>query len=71
MATTRTLTIDGMSCDNCVQHVTRALENIPGLRVENVQIGSARISSEVDSVSDQQLISAMEEAGYDARIAGN
>ena len=68
MESLRTLQIDGMSCDNCVRHVTRALTGIEGVRVDNVTIGAARVAYDPAQVTDQQVLAAVAEAGYDARI---
>ena len=69
--TTRTLEIDGMSCDKCVQHVTRALTGVEGVRIDNVTIGAARVAYDSAQVSDQHVVSALAEAGYDARVTNS
>jgi len=63
------LSIQGMSCGHCVAAVTRALEGVEGIGVEQVAVGSAKI----DVASDEQLraaIQAIEEEGYSAAAAG-
>ncbi|MBV9470896.1 MAG: heavy-metal-associated domain-containing protein, partial [Abitibacteriaceae bacterium] len=44
METTQ-LKITGMSCDVCVQHVTKALQNVPGVQQVqvNLQAGTATV----------------------------
>jgi mercuric reductase len=67
-----TLRIEGMTCDNCVRHVTEALRSVPG--VTDVRIGSWKsrqaavvAGSEVD---DKSLEAAVEKAGYHAVVTG-
>ncbi len=39
-------TVDGMHCDACVRRVTHALGDIPGVRVNHVEIGRAEVLAE-------------------------
>ena len=60
------LTIDGMMCQNCVKHVTKALESIPGASNVNVRLEDKKATVTVpDSVTDDTLKSAVAEAGYE------
>ena len=60
------LTIDGMMCQNCVKHVTKALEGIPGASNVNVSLESKKATVTVpDSVTDDTLTAAVAEAGYE------
>ena len=61
---TRVLTITGMSCGHCVMSVRKELEKIDGILIEDVQIGSARVSIDETGGTDQDLRRAVEEAGY-------
>ncbi len=61
---TQDLTIQGMSCGHCVMSVKKELGKIPGLKVEDVQIGKARVSFDETKVTEQDLSKAIEEAGY-------
>jgi copper chaperone CopZ len=65
-----TLDISGMTCSHCAAHVTRALEGVPGVRIEKVAIGSATVSYEPASASPAQIAAAVTESGYDARPGG-
>lgn len=57
------LEIDGMSCGSCVSHVRKALERVPGLKVERVSVGAADV---VASLSENAAIQqAIEDAGYE------
>jgi copper chaperone len=62
--TTRTLTIDGMTCGHCVKAVTMALQDLPGVEVRDVRIGRAVIRTEDSVVTPAQVKTAIDEAGY-------
>jgi copper chaperone len=66
MSTTqqKTLSIDGMHCEHCVEVVREALESIRGVSVEHVEIGTADVAYDPSSVSDDQLATVLEDAGY-------
>ena len=59
----KTLKIEGMMCQHCVAHVTKALQGVEG--VENVEVNlkkkTATLTTEVDN---ETLVKAIEEAGY-------
>ena len=61
------LEIDGMSCGHCVAAVSQALKELPGVSVEQVRIGSAEVSYEPAQVSPADIVSAVEDAGYNAQ----
>ena len=65
----QTLQIDGMSCGHCVARVQKALARLDGVHVDQVEIGSARVTWDPDRVSLQRLREAVEEAGYEVRGA--
>lgn len=66
-APTRTaLTISGMSCSACVRGVTAALSRVPGVTKVDVEIGRAVVEG---SAEERLLITAVEKAGYGARLA--
>ena len=58
------LTIDGMSCGHCVAAVRAALERLPGVEVQEVVIGHARISYDPATVDRAAIEAAVEGAGY-------
>jgi copper ion binding protein len=61
-----TLTIEGMSCEHCVRHVTEALKGVSG--VSSADVDLKKKSAEVEhgeSVSLDALRAAVEEAGYE------
>jgi copper chaperone len=63
--------IDGMSCGHCVAAVRRALEEVAGVRVEAVAVGSARVAYDAAMVAPAAVVAAVEEAGYGARLEEN
>lgn len=67
---TKTLTIDGMSCEHCVSHVQSALQGVSGVQTADVSLegGTARVELSED-VATEALIQAVEDAGYDAKAA--
>lgn len=62
-----TLLIDGMHCGSCIRRVTQALSSVPDLRVEEVRLGAARLSSDAGSSRVDDAIAAISKAGYKAR----
>ncbi|GHV86343.1 mercuric reductase [Spirochaetia bacterium] len=62
-----TLTIQGMSCEHCVAHVTKALTGLNG--VNSAKVSLKDNNAEVDhgdNVTLEQLKDAVSEAGYEA-----
>ncbi|MFM8507748.1 MAG: heavy-metal-associated domain-containing protein [Actinomycetota bacterium] len=63
--TTTVLHISGMSCQNCVKHLTQALRGVAG--VDTVEVSLEAASATVHSggaVSHEAMKAAVEEAGY-------
>jgi len=58
-------TVEGMTCNHCVHHVTVALNEVEGVKDVKVSLAekSVLINSE-DSVNFETLRFAVEEAGY-------
>lgn len=64
------LNVEGMSCQHCVAHVTQALEAVEGVSRVEVSLEDASAIVEFDgAVSDEALIAAVKNAGYEASIA--
>ena len=60
------ISIEGMGCQNCVKHVTEALENISGVKKVNVSLEKNNAVVDYDGeISDEVFKSAIDEAGYD------
>ena len=69
MKQTRELAIEGMSCQMCVKHLTKALTGVPGLTVKDVTVGSAVLEYDPSAVTDDQIDGAIRDAGYEPRPA--
>ena len=70
VAMEKKLNVEGMMCDHCVAHVTKALEGVPG--VSSVKVSLADKDAVVEAspeVTDEALVSAVKEAGYEATVA--
>ncbi|MDZ7638158.1 MAG: heavy metal-associated domain-containing protein [Bryobacterales bacterium] len=61
------LEIDGMHCDGCVRRVRKLLEMAGAAEVDQVEIGSARISVRMDGPDAAVFVEALNEAGFVAR----
>ncbi|MFA9416240.1 heavy-metal-associated domain-containing protein [Natrinema sp. HArc-T2] len=61
----QTLTVEGMSCEHCEQSVEDALANVQGVQSVDVDLDAAQATVEGDAAT-QDLVSAVDEAGYDA-----
>ena len=60
------ISVEGMGCQNCVKHVTEALEALDGVDKAEVSLekNNAIVTLSKD-VSDEVIKSAIDEAGYD------
>jgi copper chaperone len=63
------LQIEGMSCGHCVAAVKRALDALPGVQVDSVEVGAARVQYDPAAVSRDQITAAVADEGYAAAIA--
>ena len=64
----KTLKIEGMMCQHCVAHVTKALQAIQG--VESVSVDLKKKEAVVEcamEIEDKTFISAICEAGYEVK----
>ena len=62
------LSIDGMSCENCVRHVREALESLEGVvRVAvSLEKGEAELEATVELIADE-IKDVLDEEGYDLK----
>jgi len=62
------LNLPDMDCDHCVQRVTQAAQELPG--IEDVKVSLADKQAEIrydgSKVNEQQIRAALDEAGYRA-----
>jgi copper chaperone len=63
-----TLKIDGMHCGSCVRRVNQAIAAVPGVVVNEVRVGAARISSAEDPAPVDLVIDAIRKSGYAAHL---
>ena len=63
-----TLRIDGMHCGSCMRRVSHALASTPGIVVDEVRIGAARVSSDENPPPLGLAIAAIAKAGYTAYL---
>lgn len=61
----RTITVEGMSCDHCEQSVEEALEGVDDVESATADRESDSATVEGDADPDA-LVTAISEAGYDA-----
>lgn len=63
----KSITVEGMSCEHCEQSVTEALEGVDGVEraTADRESDSATVEGDADPTA---LVSAVTEAGYDASI---
>ncbi|HVJ07532.1 MAG TPA: heavy metal-associated domain-containing protein [Acidisarcina sp.] len=62
------LRIDNMHCGACVRRVTQTLNSIPGVQVDDVQIGAARVHVTGDTVTPETIVAAVAKAGYPTHV---
>ncbi len=65
------LRIEGMSCDHCVQSVSRALRAVTGVSSARVELPAGAATGEAvveGSALAAQLVDAVRRAGYEARV---
>ncbi len=64
------LTVEGMGWGACVAKLSRALRAVPGVAVEQVAVGSARVSFDPATTSPQGVTDAVARVGFVAREGG-
>ena len=61
----RTLSVEGMMCQNCVRHVKNALEGVSGVEAVSVSLENKTAAvTAAESVTDEALKAAVTDAGY-------
>lgn len=66
---TTTLSITGMSCQNCVRHAREGLEAVAGVTAVTVTLEPGRAQIEHEGTPVDALIAAVNEEGYTATPA--
>jgi len=62
------LSINGMSCGHCVSRVKQTLAALPGVQVNDVDIGAATVTYDASMESAEAIANAVSEAGYPAHV---
>ena len=72
MSETVSLPVKGMTCAACQARVQRSLQQAPGVTSAsvNLMLHSAAVTFDQATTSPEQLIEAVQRAGYDAALAG-
>lgn len=61
---TRTYTVDGMSCDHCVHAITSEVTQVAGVEGVAVDLGAKQVTVNGDPIDDAAVRAAIDEAGY-------
>jgi copper chaperone len=64
------LTIEGMTCEHCVRAVRGRLEKTAGIKVADVQVGSAVLDYDPRTTNVDDIEEAIADEGYTAFVAG-
>lgn len=59
------LTVKGMTCQNCVRHVQKALSNVEGVAVAEVNLDESSAKVRGEDLDAAKLAAAVQEAGYE------
>ena len=63
---TTTLNVPAISCQHCVNAITKEVSQLPGVKNVAVDLASKRVSVDAsEQVSTEQIVEAINEAGYD------
>jgi copper chaperone len=62
--TTREFKINGMTCNHCVMAVKKELARVPGLQVQDVTIGSAKVTYDEREIPVEHITAAIAHGGY-------
>ena len=65
------LKVTGMSCENCVQSVTKTLRDVEGVRDAKVDLASgiAQVDFDETKTNVEALCAAVDDIGFDAAAA--
>jgi copper chaperone len=65
------LTVTGMTCEHCVRAVTQAIEDSEGVESAEVNLEQGKARFEGDGFEIEKILAAIEEEGYEARVAAS
>jgi copper chaperone len=62
---TKTIFIEGMTCNNCVRHVETALSELAGVTSIKVDLAEKKaVIMTTQEIADQEIISVIDDIGY-------
>ena len=61
---TQEFKIEGMSCGHCVMAVRKELGKLDNVKIDDLQIGRAKVEFDESKTPERLIIKAIEEAGY-------
>jgi copper chaperone len=61
---TQEFIIEGMSCGHCVMAVRKELSRLDNVKIDDIQIGKAKVEFDETKTNVSLIIKAIEEAGY-------
>jgi copper chaperone len=56
--------IEGMSCQHCVMRVRKAIDQLPGVIESKVDVGTATVVYDANTVTKEAVDKAVNDAGY-------
>ncbi len=62
--TSRTYTVEGMSCQHCVDAITSEVTQVPGVGDVTVELDSKTMTVTGEQIDDAAVRAAVDEAGY-------
>jgi len=70
--TKTTLRSDELSCPSCISNIESNLNNIEGVEEATVHFSTGRIevAHDTDIVSEQDLVDAVRQSGYESYVSG-
>ena len=63
------LSIEGMTCEHCVRAVRNRLATTPGIEVEDVRVGAARLRYDPQRTNVDEIEDLIADEGYTAFVA--
>ena len=71
MATAK-LNVSGMHCGHCQEKVTKALRGVAGVysAIVDWPTGESEVDFNDDALTTDRLLAAVQQAGYEAKLAG-
>jgi len=62
------LSIDGMHCESCVRRVTGALNQVKGVHLNSVEVGSAQMIFDSQEATPESIVAAVNNIGFSAHF---